>query len=77
MHVEARLLLTFKDGVTDGRQPLRLELAPGSTVAQAIAALPLPPDARKVVLLNGRLAADAQVLTDGDALTVFPPLEGG
>ena len=77
MHVEARLLLTFKKGVPGDGQPLRLELAPGSTVAQAIAALPLPPDARKVVLLNGRLAVDAQVLKDGDVLTVFPPLEGG
>ena len=77
MRVEVKLLLTFKGKAPNGRNPFYLEIAPGMTVAQTLASLSIPPAAPKVVLLNGRLSADEQILKNGDRLTVFPPLEGG
>ena len=77
MRIEVKLLLTFKEMAPAGRQPFHLDLAPGMTVAHAIASLSIPPAAPKVVLINGRLATETQVLQHGDQLTVFPPLEGG
>ena len=77
MHVRVRLLLTFKDKAPDGERPFALTLAGGCTVDRALESLSISDDAAKVVLVNGRLATGTQRLSDGDELTVFPPLEGG
>ncbi len=77
MKIDVQLLLTFEQAVGQGPNPYALELAPGSTVADLVLSLPIPQNAPKVVLVNGRLPRDEQVLTEGDRLTVFPPLEGG
>ncbi len=77
MKIEIQLLLTFEQAVGQGRNPYVLELASGSTVADAISSLPIPQDVPKVVSVNGRLSKDEQVLQEGDRLTLFPPLEGG
>ncbi|PIE66168.1 MAG: molybdopterin synthase sulfur carrier subunit [Desulfobacterales bacterium] len=77
MKIDVQLLLTFEQAIGQGRNPYTLELAPGSTVADLVSSLPIPQNAPKVVLVNGRLPRDEQVLKEGDRLTVFPPLEGG
>jgi sulfur carrier protein ThiS len=77
MKVEVKLLLTFKKEAGPSPNPFYLELSPGTTVAKAVASLPIPSNMPKVVLVNGRLSRDEQVLEEGDLLVVFPPLEGG
>jgi sulfur carrier protein ThiS len=77
VRVEVTLLLTFKDKAPGGEQPFALELAPGTTVGQALESLSIPASAAKVVLNNGRVSGYGQKLKAGDRLTVFPPLEGG
>ncbi len=77
MRVRVRLQLTFARCAPGGRNPFDLELAPGGTVADALEAAAVPSAAPKVVMVNGRVATVRQVLREGDALTVFPPLEGG
>lgn len=77
MHVEVRLLLTFKGKAPNGENPFALELSDGTTVAQALAGLSISSAAAKVILVNGRLSTGEQKLNPGDRLTVFPPLEGG
>ena len=77
MRVRVKLQLTFAQQAPGGRNPFDLELAAGSTVADALQAVAIPAAAAKVIMVNGRVAAAGQVLREGDALTVFPPLEGG
>jgi sulfur carrier protein ThiS len=77
MHIEVRLLLTFKELSPNGEDPFTLEFPPGVTVAQALESLGIPVEKRKVLVLNGRMTNNLQMLKDGDQLTVFPPLEGG
>lgn len=77
MQVEVRLLLTFKEKAPIDQNPFRLTIDEGSTVAQAITQIPISPSDAKVILLNGRYCNAEQQLTDGDQLTIFPPLEGG
>ena len=77
MRVEVRLLLTFKGNAPNGEHPFTLEFPDGVTVAQVLESLSISSSTAKVVLVNGRFSSGGQQLTDGDQITVFPPLEGG
>ena len=65
------------DGVNDSV----IELAPGATAADALAALDLPAAESYVTLVNGEIVRAAEragrALAEDDALTVFPPIKGG
>jgi molybdopterin converting factor small subunit len=37
----------------------------------------VPDDLPKIVLVNGQHASENSLLTDGDIVSVFPPLIGG
>jgi molybdopterin converting factor small subunit len=39
--------------------------------------LGVPDDLPRIVLVNGQHATENSVLTDGDIISVFPPLIGG
>lgn len=58
-----------------------LELAPGTTIAQVVAAHNLPPKWVHLVLVNGVYVAPenraAHVLVEGDVLAIWPPIAGG
>jgi molybdopterin converting factor small subunit len=59
-----------------GRQARSIDVADGATVGALIARLGLP-DGPRVVLVNGRHAADDRPLSDGDRLAIFPQIAGG
>jgi molybdopterin converting factor small subunit len=54
-----------------------LELPNASTVGDVIATLNIPPDKPSILLLNGRHAQRDKTLSDGDTLSLFPPVAGG
>ncbi|WP_291993394.1 MoaD/ThiS family protein [Candidatus Accumulibacter sp. ACC003] len=60
---------------------LALEIPEQSTVASLIAARALPPRLVHLVLLNGQFVPapqrDAQRLSAGDVLAIWPPIAGG
>ncbi len=78
IHVTRKLLGPFRifaaAADTDGAE--QLELAPCARLSEALG-LALPPDAPRVVLLNGVQHDDDPQLSDGDVITVFPPIAGG
>ena len=78
IHVTRKLLGPFRifaaAADTDGAE--QLELAPGARLSAALGTA-LPPDAPRVVLLNGVQHEDDPQLGDGDVITVFPPIAGG
>ena len=47
------------------------------TVQALMKALGVPDDLPKIVLVNGQHASENSLLTDGDIVSVFPPLIGG
>jgi hypothetical protein len=79
IQVTLKLLGPFRAcsaGAQSGGEEL-LELVPGSSLSQVLGRVPLPGGAPRVVLLNGvQQDGDAQ-LSDGDVITVFPPIAGG
>ena len=58
-----------------------LDLDPGATPASVLAGLGVPAKMCHLVLVNGVYVEpslrDAQVLAEGDALAVWPPVAGG
>lgn len=55
----------------------RLALAPGATVADAVATLGIPADEVGTTLRNGAPAEAGAGLESGDTLSVIPPITGG
>jgi len=79
LHITLKLLGPFRSLATgaDTEGAYHLELAPGTLLSDALRRVPLPADVPRVVLLNGLQHDDDPQLTDGDTLTVFPPIAGG
>lgn len=57
---------------------LVLELPDGSNISDLLAALALPlPVGSLLLVLNGRMAGEEDMLEDGDRVNIMPALEGG
>jgi sulfur carrier protein ThiS len=77
MRIGVRLQLNFKDMTAHGEDLFHVEADPGTTVAEILEALGIPASTPKVIIVNGRAADPARTLTEGDQLTLFPPVAGG
>ncbi|MGE5255892.1 MAG: MoaD/ThiS family protein [Hyphomicrobiales bacterium] len=77
MKVQVSLFANLRDYAPGGEGNFDLALAAGATVADLFAALNVPPQVQAVVLVNGRRAEPATPLSPEDAVTLFPPMEGG
>ncbi len=55
----------------------QLEIPEGTPVGTVLAQLRVPPEVKKVTLVNGRHRSEDHLLRTGDTLVFFPPLEGG
>lgn len=54
-----------------------LDFAEGATVDQVVHSLRIPRELERLIVVNGRDAVPDQTLSEGDVLSVFPPLAGG
>jgi molybdopterin converting factor small subunit len=77
--VTVRLLATFRDFLPQDavRSALCVDVDESATVQALLEGLGVPHDLPSIVLVNGRYAAEHSRLTDGDVVSVFPPLIGG
>jgi sulfur carrier protein ThiS len=79
MIVRVRLfanLVQHRPGAKAG-QPFEVELAPGSTLADLVEQLELPPDQVKVIFVNGGARNQDAVVQPGDEIGIFSPIGGG
>ena len=79
MKITVRLFATFRDFLPQQavRSAVRLEIEEDKRVGAVLKALHVPVELPRIVLINGLHAAEDTVLTDGDVVSVFPPLIGG
>ena len=79
MWVEVHLTATLRAYLPAGASGDRvvLDVPPGTTVEQVVDSLRIPSGLERLTVVNGRDASPAQVLSDGDVLSLFPPLAGG
>jgi molybdopterin converting factor small subunit len=54
-----------------------LEVAEGTSVQGILSELKIPENMPKILLVNGRSAELDRLLTEGDTLSIFPPIAGG
>ena len=79
MKVEVHLTATLRRYLPPGTPAdhVLLDFADGTTVGQVVDSLRIPADLERLTVVNGRDAAPDQVLSEGDVLSLFPPLAGG
>jgi len=77
LRVQINLFSTLRQYAPGGEWAFELELAPGETAGKLLEFLNIPPATEKVVLVNGRQAKEETRLSDGDRVTLFPPMAGG
>jgi molybdenum cofactor biosynthesis protein MoaC/molybdopterin converting factor subunit 1 len=82
MQVEVRLFAVFRERA--GRDTLRLELADGATVADALAAAAREPGLAEILAkmpvraaLNREYVDESAIVSAGDELALIPPVSGG
>ncbi|HEY7654171.1 MAG TPA: MoaD/ThiS family protein [Methylomirabilota bacterium] len=75
MHLTATLR-TYLPAGTAGDN-IVLDVPEGATVDQVVHSLRIPSELERLTVVNGRDAAPDQPLSEGDVLSLFPPLAGG
>lgn len=74
MRVTVKLFATFRKGRFD--VDVR-EVPAGTTVSEIAESVELPGKEIGIVLVNGRHAGLSKVLSEGDAVAIFPLVGGG
>lgn len=54
-----------------------MTLRRGATVNDLVALMSIPPQTPKIVLINGLSRSGPQKLTEGDVVSIIPPISGG
>lgn len=75
MHLTATLRTYLPVGTAG--DSIVLDLPEGATVDQVVHSLRIPSELERLTVVNGRDAAPDQPLSEGDVLSLFPPLAGG
>ena len=74
MRITVKLFASLRTGRFDEAS---LELRDGATIADAIAAACIREGEATVIFRNSRHAETGEALTEGDTLSLFPPVGGG
>ena len=88
MKIQAKLFATLIRMVPDrirerypqsvrAGSPMEVDLPQGSTLADLVDHLGLPPEKVRVIFVNGRVRPRDHVLVAGDEVGIFPPVGGG
>jgi len=77
--VEVHLTATLRAYLPTGTRGDRvvMDVPVGTTVDQVVHSLRIPSELERLTVVNGHDAAPDQPLSEGDVLSLFPPLAGG
>jgi sulfur carrier protein len=79
MKIKLKLFASFREYLPEGNDGYSsvLEVSENTTVDSVLLQMKLPQDIPKIILINGLQKTAAEVLKEGDTLSVFPPIAGG
>lgn len=77
MKLKVLLYLDFRKLSPDGSGRVTLTAPDNADLQWVLAALNLPPEREKVILVDGRHKEKTDPLHEGETVSVFPVLEGG
>ncbi len=76
--ISVKLFATLKKYLPDAQaESVQLTLPAGATVADVIDALKIPHDHASMLVAGDSYVEKSTLLTEGLALSIFPPLAGG
>ena len=64
-------------GKEENRTFFDMEVGEGTTCMDLLGVLHIPGDLPKVILVNGRVKKEDNLLQEGDEVSILPPVEGG
>lgn len=74
MDIEVRLFATFREG---REKRYLLEIKEGTKIADILNQLHIDEEGVSIMLLNGIDGKGDRILSEGDVLSLFPPVGGG
>jgi molybdopterin synthase sulfur carrier subunit len=79
MKIELRLYASLSRYLPEKREgnSCDMEIAPGTTINELLRDRNIPPEAPRVIFLNGVHARGDEILKEGDRIGAFPPVAGG
>ena len=79
MKISLKLIATYRKLLPDGTDgnTIELDIIPGTTVEDLLSEFDVPLDETSVIVVNGHMPVEGQVLLEGDLVSAFPALAGG
>ena len=77
MKVQVNLFANLVKYAPEGKNAFSLELKSSDCVKNLIVQLGIPPEVRKIIIVNGRHSPEDTALNEGDEVTFMTPVEGG
>ena len=79
MKIKLKLFAMFREYLPEGNDghSCMLEMPDSTKVESVLDQMKLPKDIPKIILINGLQKTANEILSDGDTLSVFPPIAGG
>jgi molybdopterin converting factor small subunit len=78
MEIEVRVFATFRDYLPqDSGASFKKKVEKETAVDKIAEEISLPPDIPKIFIVNGNVVTGEYVLSDGDVVSIFPPVAGG
>jgi molybdopterin converting factor small subunit len=77
MRVKVKLLNALRDYAPEGDHVFHLDLNQGDTVDRVIAALKIPSEVDRIILVNGRRVDEHTPLRAEDTVVFLSPIFGG
>ena len=78
MKIKVKLFATFRKYVPEkGSGVSEIELPEDSRVGDVVDIFNIPEDIPRIVLVNGIRKDAGDVVSDGDTISIFPPVAGG
>ena len=77
MNITLKLYTVLREYLPGDLKDNTLSIPDNSRVADVINMLKIPDELPKIILINGAQKNPDSVLSDGDELSIFPPISGG
>ncbi|MBN2034180.1 MAG: hypothetical protein JW836_12970 [Deltaproteobacteria bacterium] len=77
MRITVFLYLDFRKFSPDSTGRVTLDAPDKADLLWVLAALKIPPERRKVLLVDGRQRRETEPLKEGETISIYPVLEGG
>ena len=77
MNITLKLYTVLREYLPEDIKGNTLSITDNSKVVDVINMLKIPDDLPKIILINGAQKKPESELSDGDELSMFPPISGG